>query len=124
MRNVAEYFNPDSNTTEEKIRVLLLLGMKPRDEEKRFRLLATIGETALNRVFHADNLVTGDSARFCATGISDGALLPGVKVTGKKTSTHSILMRSRSRTVRFIRAVHDLEIKTIHLRGTNKEHQV
>jgi len=102
----------------------MLLRMEPRDEEERFQLRETIGETALNRVFHADDLVTGDSALFCATGISDSALLPGVKVTGKKAVTHSILMRSRSRTVRYIRAVHDLEIKTIHLRSTNKEHRV
>lgn len=102
----------------------MLLRMEPRDEEERFQLHETIGETELNRVFHADDLVTGDSALFCATGISDSALLPGVKVTGKKAITHSILMRSRSRTVRYIRAVHDLEIKTIHLRSTNKEHRV
>jgi fructose-1,6-bisphosphatase II len=40
-----------------------------------------------------------------------------VKLVGKKAITHSILMRARSRTVRYIRAVHDLEHKTIHLRG-------
>jgi fructose-1,6-bisphosphatase II len=36
---------------------------------------------------------------------------------GKKAITHSILMRSKSRTVRYIRAVHDLDHKTIHLRS-------
>jgi fructose-1,6-bisphosphatase II len=40
---------------------------------------------------------------------------------GKTAITHSILMRSRSRTVRYIRAVHDLETKTIHLRSLRRE---
>ena len=55
----------------------------------------------------------------CATGISDSPLLPGVKLMGKKAITNSILMRSKSRTVRYIRAVHDLESKTIHLRSAD-----
>jgi len=48
-------------------------------------------------------------------------MLPGVKLMGKKAITHSILMRARSRTVRYIRAVHDLETKTIHLRSVQRE---
>lgn len=75
MRNVAKYSNADSNTAEEKIRVLLLVGApesgNPLDDGS------------------GDDLVTGDSALFCATGISDSALLPGVKVTGKK-GDHSL----------------------------------
>jgi len=69
-------------------------------------------------------LVAGESALFCATGISDSALLPGVKLTGKKAITHSILMRARSRTVRYIRAIHNLETKTIHLRSDRQEHKL
>ena len=60
---------------------------------------------------------SGDSAIFCATGISDSPLIPGVKLMGRKAITTTILMRARSRTVRYIRAVHDLEHKTIHLRS-------
>jgi fructose-1,6-bisphosphatase II len=47
-----------------------------------------------------------------------------VKLIGHKAITHSILMRARSRTVRYIRAVHDLEHKTIHLRSTSRERSV
>ncbi len=61
---------------------------------------------------------------FCATGISDSPLLPGVRLTGKKAITHSILMRARSRTVRYIRAVHDLEHKTIHLRSVHGDRKL
>src|SRR5205823_7120756 len=64
----------------------------------------------------------GQSIIFCATGISDSALLRGVKGQGAKATTHSILMRAKSKSVRFIRATHDLQTKTIRLRSDNREH--
>ena len=78
----------------------------------------------VKRVFNAEELSPGDSAIFCATGITDSALLPGVKLIGKTAITHSILMRARSRTVRYIRAVHNLEHKTIHLRSDRADHKI
>jgi fructose-1,6-bisphosphatase II len=102
----------------------MLLRMWPRDDEERARLRAEIGDEALARIFRCDDLVPGESALFCATGISDSTLLPGVKLTGKKATTHSILMRARSRTVRYIRAVHDLEHKTIHLRSAQGDRKL
>jgi fructose-1,6-bisphosphatase II len=47
-----------------------------------------------------------------------------VKLIGKTAITHSILMRARSRTVRYIRAVHNLETKTIHLRSDRSDHHI
>jgi fructose-1,6-bisphosphatase II len=70
----------------------------------------------LTRVFRADDLVVGDSALFCATGITDSTLLPGVKLIGHQAQTHSILMRARSGTVRHIQAVHQLDRKSTPLR--------
>jgi fructose-1,6-bisphosphatase II len=102
----------------------MLLRMWPRDDEERARLRADVDDAALSRVFRCEDLVKGDSAIFCATGISDSSLLPGVRLTGKKAITHSILMRARSRTVRYIRAVHDLEYKTIHLRSTQGDRKL
>jgi len=102
----------------------MLLRMWPRDEEERTRVLTEISETELARVWRCEELVRGDSAIFCATGISDSPLLPGVKLIGKKAVTHSILMRSKSRTVRYIRAVHDLEHKTLHLRSVQSDAHV
>lgn len=93
----------------------LLLRMWPRDDEERAKLRDQVGDEGLQRIFTSADLVPGESALFCATGISDSSLLPGVKLMGKKAITHSILMRARSRTVRYIRAVHDLEHKTIHV---------
>lgn len=95
----------------------ILMRMHPRDAEERASLLQILTEADLNRQYTSADLVTGESALFCATGISDSPLLPGVRLTSKKAITHSILMRARSRTVRYIKAVHDFESKTIHLRS-------
>jgi len=99
----------------------IVLRMWPRDEEEKTELLKTNTQEDLDRVFYTDDLVHGDNAIFCATGISDSAVLPGVKLIGKTAITHSILMRSRSRTVRYIKAVHDLQTKTIHLNSLHQE---
>lgn len=99
----------------------MLLRMWPRDEEERRSVLQEVGPEELARVFKCDDLVMGNSSIFCATGISDSPLVPGVKLTGKKAITTSILMRARSRTVRYIRAIHDLEQKTIHLRSARSD---
>ena len=71
----------------------------------------------LERVFRVDDLVVGDSALFCATGITDSPLLPGVKLFGHQAETHSILMRARSGTVRHIQAVHQMDRKVAPLRA-------
>ena len=98
--------------------------MWPRDEKERAQLIADGYEKDLGRVFFADDLANGRNIIFCATGISDSALLPGVKTQGPNTITHSILMRAKSKTVRFIRASHDLQNKTIRLRSDNREHTI
>jgi fructose-1,6-bisphosphatase II len=95
-----------------------------RSREERMELYANSSDEDLMHVYNAEELVPGESAIFCATGITDSPLLPGVKMIGKTAITHSILMRARSRTVRYIRAVHNLEHKTIHLRGDQGEHIV
>jgi fructose-1,6-bisphosphatase II len=102
----------------------MLLRCWPRDAVERERLRAEHGEAALARVFGVDDLVQGQSALFCATGISDSSLLPGVRLTGQKAITHSILMRARSRTIRYLRAVHDLGHKTIHLRSLHGDRRL
>jgi fructose-1,6-bisphosphatase II len=102
----------------------ILLRMWPRDEAERATLRETLSDEEIARVYRTDDLVPGDSAIFCATGISDSPMLPGVKLIGKTAITHSILMRSRSRTVRHVRAVHDLEVKTIHLRSLRGEERL
>jgi len=100
------------------------LRMWPRDDAERDELLRTFTPDELHKIYFTDDLVAGESAIFCATGISDSALLPGVKLVGNSAITHSILMRARSKTVRYIRAVHNLSAKTIHLRSTAGEKSI
>src|SRR4029077_18573835 len=98
--------------------------MWPRDEKERQNLIDEGYEKDLDRVFVADDLAQGENIVFCATGISDSALLRGVKSKGTTAITHSILMRAKSKTVRFIRATHNLQNKTIRLRSDNREHMI
>jgi fructose-1,6-bisphosphatase II len=88
-----------------------------QDEAHRAEVAKEASAADMTRVFFKDDLVIGDSALFCATGITDSALLPGVKLTGHRAETHSILMRARSGTVRFIHAVHQLDRKVVNLRS-------
>ena len=115
--------SPEGVLTAAALRALggeMLLRMAPRDDAELAEILAG-GETELDRVFTCADLVQSTSALFCATGISDSSLVPGVKLVGHKAITHTILMRAKSRTVRYIRAVHDLKQKTIHLRSVSRE---
>ena len=98
--------------------------MWPRDDKERQKLIEAGCENDLDRVYVADDLANGKNIIFCATGISDSALLRGVRGKGSTAITHSILMRAKSKTVRFIRAAHNLQNKTIRLRSDNREHLI
>jgi fructose-1,6-bisphosphatase II len=87
------------------------------EESHRQEVAARVAPEEMNRVYRIDDLVVGESALFCATGITDNALVPGIRVVGHRAETHSILMRARSRTVRRIQATHDLDCKVIPLRS-------
>lgn len=87
-----------------------------RHAEHYREVAAQLTPEELTRIYQVDDLVIGDSALFCATGISDSALLPGVKRIGHHAETHSILMRARSGTIRHITATHNLDRKMIPLR--------
>ena len=96
--------------------------MWPRDDKERAQLIKDGYEAELRKVYYADDLAVGKNIIFCATGISDSTLLPGVKVMDHRAITHSILMRAKYRTVRYITAHNDLTTKTIRLRSDRKEH--
>ena len=66
----------------------------------------------VGKVFKIDDLVVGNEAVFAATGVSHGELLEGVKYySSNKASTHTIVMRAETGTIRFIEAVHQLDKK-------------
>jgi len=81
--------------------------LKPRNDEERARATA-MGIADLDHVFAIDELAHGD-VTFAATGVSDGFLLRGVRFTAPGADTHSIVMRSRSGTVRFLDTHHRFE---------------
>ena len=62
----------------------------------------------LDRVLATEDLVSGENVFFCATGVTDGDLLKGVRFFGGGCTTQSIVMRSKSGTVRTIESYHRL----------------
>jgi fructose-1,6-bisphosphatase II len=81
--------------------------LRPRNNDEAERA-KRMGITDINRVYDVEDLAGGD-VMFAATGVTDGFLLRGVRFTGRGAETHSVVMRSRSGTVRFIRARHRFE---------------
>lgn len=65
----------------------------------------------VNKTLLMNDLVRGDDAIFAATGVTDGELLRGVQFKGSYGSTHSVVMRAKSGTVRFIEGRHSLKKK-------------
>ncbi len=96
----------------------------PRDEAERKSLIAEGWGDMLKHQFMSKELARGENIIFAATGISTSPLLKGVEVDGTIARTHSVLMRARSGTVRFVEAHHNLERKTIHLRSTQVERRI
>ncbi|TDW87301.1 fructose-1,6-bisphosphatase II [Kribbella pratensis] len=79
----------------------------PRDDAERQKALDAGHD--LDQVLDTDDLVSGDDCFFVATGITDGELLRGVRYGRSTARTHSLVMRSRSGTIRSIESVHQLE---------------
>ncbi len=70
------------------------------------------GITDLNRIYATDDLAKGDNVMFAATGVTDGTMLRGVRKFPGGAKTSSLIMRSKSGTVRRVEATHDLTRKT------------
>jgi fructose-1,6-bisphosphatase II len=81
--------------------------LAPKDDAERAR-----GEAAgldLERIYDADGLVAGDNTMFVATGVTDGGLVEGVRRKGPIIRTESVVLRSRSGTLRRIISDHVAE---------------
>ena len=79
----------------------------PRDDAER-DVAVELGYD-LSQILTTDDLVSGDNCFFAATGVTDGDLLKGVHFDSRGASTQSLVMRSRSGTVRLINATHHLD---------------
>jgi fructose-1,6-bisphosphatase II len=80
--------------------------LAPRDDNERAK--AVNAGHDLSRVLYTDDLVSSEDVFFAATGITDGDLLAGVRYRSGGTTTHSLVMRARSGTVRNIYSEHQL----------------
>jgi fructose-1,6-bisphosphatase II len=79
--------------------------------QEEFERCKKMGLSDPNQVLRMEDLVKGDDCIFAATGVTDGELLKGVRFNGTKATTHSLVMRAKSGTVRFIEGQHRLERK-------------
>src|SRR5678816_2866203 len=82
--------------------------------------LATMGIRDPNKVYDTDDLAPGKKIIFAATGVTDGALLKGVRFFGAGKRTHSMVMTTESRHIRFVDTLHieggpDTVLSLIHI---------
>ena len=80
------------------------------DKEKE--RASDMGIKDLNKIYTTNELASGD-VMFSATGVTDGTLLKGVLIKDNVARTQSVVMRSKSKTVRYVTAFHDINIKGI-----------
>jgi fructose-1,6-bisphosphatase II len=80
--------------------------LAPKDDEERQKAIDAGYD--LDQILSTEDLVSGENVFFCATGVTDGDLLKGVQYYGGGCTTQSIVMRSKSGTVRMIEAYHRL----------------
>lgn len=82
-------------------------------EEEEKRRCRAMGIEDLDRVYGIDDLAKGE-VMFAATGVTDGDMLTGVRFFKGGGKTHSVVMRSKSRTIRFIETIHHFEHKPVY----------
>jgi len=81
--------------------------LHPRDEAEREKAIANGMD--LEQVLTTNDLVSGENVFFAATVITDGELLKGIRFTNRYIQSNSLVMRSRSKTIRFISSEHPLQ---------------
>ena len=82
--------------------------LKFRNEDEKSRA-KKMGIKDLERKYAINDLVRSDEAMFSATGVTDGTILRGVQFLSHGAVTHSIVMRAKTKTIRFIEAHHKFE---------------
>ena len=80
-----------------------------RNDEEKARAVK-MGVTDLERIYNIEDLAKGN-VLFAATGVTNGEFLDGVKFYGGGAMTHSVVMRSSTGTIRYIKASHDFKRK-------------
>lgn len=83
--------------------------LTPRNNEEIERA-KKMGVSDIKKIFAINELAAGN-VMFCATGVTDGSMLEGVKFTSEGAKTHSLVMRSETGTIRYVHADHDFSTK-------------
>jgi fructose-1,6-bisphosphatase II / sedoheptulose-1,7-bisphosphatase len=81
------------------------------DDEAQIARARTMGIEDPHRIYEIDDMAAGD-VMFAGTGVTSGAMLRGVRKVGENAITHSLVMRSKSGTIRYIEAHHNFATKT------------
>ena len=85
--------------------------LMPEDEEQEQRCLS-MGLANPRAVLTMTDMIGTDDVIFAATGVTPGEFLGGVRyLSDQRAETHSIVMRAKTRTIRFIKSIHDLTVK-------------
>jgi fructose-1,6-bisphosphatase II len=87
--------------------------LKPRNDQEVERA-RKLGLKDMDRIYRIGDLAKSGDVMFAATGVTDGDLLRGVRFFGGGARTHSVVMRYRSGTVRFIEATHRFDRKPVY----------
>ena len=82
------------------------------DNKNQIQRAKIMGITDINKIYETKDLASGE-VMFSATGVTDGTLLKGVLIKDETATTHSVVMRSKTKTLRYVSATHNLSIKNI-----------
>jgi len=87
--------------------------LQPRNDEEVKRA-AKMGVKNIDKVFTIDELAKPEDIMFAATGVTNGSFLKGVRITKDGAMTHSVVMRSKTGTIRYIEAYHKFSKKPVY----------
>ena len=82
------------------------------DNDEQIERAYSMRITDPKRIYETNDLASGD-VMFSATGVTDGTLLKGVLIKEEKATTDSVVMRSKTKTIRYVKASHNLSIKRV-----------
>jgi fructose-1,6-bisphosphatase II len=87
--------------------------LRPRNDGE-VEQVRRLGVKEMDRVYRIEDLASGGELMFAATGVTDGDLLRGVRFFGGGAQTHSVVIRRRSGTTRFIEATHRFDRRPVY----------
>jgi len=87
--------------------------LRPRNDQE-VEQARRVGVKDIERIYRIGDLVSGTELMFAATGVTDGDLLRGVRFFGGGARTHSVVIRRRSGTTRFIEATHRFDRRPVY----------